>query len=79
MTGSQGIKKILGMSHVESTVFPFEPILRVRVSGPPKMQSFLTIVVKLYSYKDSDIKNIQKIKTFHNYFRPSRTSPILVL
>ena len=30
MTGSQGIKKILGMSHVDSTVFPFEPILRVR-------------------------------------------------
>ena len=30
MTGSQGIKNILGMSHVDSTAFPFEPILRVR-------------------------------------------------
>ena len=41
-------------------------LLRIdlNLSGPPKMGSLLIIVVKLYSYKDSDVENIQKINLF---------------
>ena len=46
--------------------------LALLLSGPPKMGTFLIIVVKLYSYKYSDVTNIQKIKYVCDYFRPSR-------
>ena len=36
------------------------------------MGSFLSIVRKLYSYIDSDVRNLRKIKYFRDYFRPSR-------
>ena len=36
------------------------------------MGSFLSIVVKLYSYKDSDVGNLRKTKYFHDYFRHPR-------
>ena len=39
--------------------------------GPPNMGSLLIIVVKLYSYKDSNVGNLRKIKYFRDYFRPS--------
>ena len=41
-------------------------ILRIALNllGSSNMGSFLTIVVKLYSYIDSDVGNLQKIKYF---------------
>ena len=33
------------------------------------MGSFLIIVVKLYSYKDGDVRNLQEFEYFKNYFR----------
>ena len=33
----------------------------LNLSGPPKIGSFLIIILKLYSYKDSDARNIRKI------------------
>ena len=37
-----------------------------------EMGSFLILVVRLYSYKDSNVGNMLKIKYFHDYFRHSR-------
>ena len=39
--------------------------------GPQNMGSFILIVLKSYSYRDSDIGNLRKIKYFCDYFRPS--------
>ena len=39
----------------------------LNLSEPPKMGSYLIIVIKLYRYKDSDVGNIRKIKYFHDY------------
>ena len=44
----------------------------LNLSGHPNIGLFLIIAVNLYSYIDSDVRNIQKIKYFHDYFRPLR-------
>ena len=38
------------------------------------MGSFLTMVVKLYSYKDSDVVNLRKFEYFYDYFGHSRNA-----
>ena len=43
----------------------------MNLSGPWKMDPFLIIVLKIYTYIDSDVGNIEKIKYFCDYFRPS--------
>ena len=35
------------------------------------MGSFMIIVVKLYNYKDSDVRNLRKSEYFYEYFRHS--------
>ena len=49
-------------------------IILLNLSGILDMGSFLTIVVKLYSYIDSDVRNLRKYEYFHDYFRPSRNA-----
>ena len=46
-------------------------IIPLNLSGFSEMGSFLIIVVKLYSYKDSDVGNLQKFEYFYEYFRHS--------
>ena len=47
-------------------------IIALNLSTYPKMGSLLTRLVKIYSYKDSDVGNIRKTKNIHDYFRLSR-------
>ena len=44
--------------------------IALNLSGISEMGSLLIIVVKLYSYKDSDVGNIRTIKFFRDYCRP---------
>ena len=50
-------------------------IIDINLSVPPTMGSLVIIVVKLYSYKDSDVGNIQKIKYFHDLWLLGRSEP----
>ena len=49
-------------------------IISLNLSGFSKMGSFLIIVVKLHSYKDSDVRNLRKFEYFYDYFRHSRNT-----
>ena len=59
------------MSYVQSSHHCSHIGISLNLSVPLKMGSFLSIVVKLYSYIDFDVGNLRKIKYFRDYFRPS--------
>ena len=42
-------------------------IIFMKISGFPNMGSFLNIVVKLFSYTDSEVGNLRKFEHFYEY------------
>ena len=49
-------------------------IVPLKPSGILDIWSFLIIFVKLFGYKDSGVRNLQKIEYFYGYFRHSRNA-----
>ena len=45
------------------------PMISMNLSDISKMGPFLIIALKLYSYKDSDVRNLHNFKYFYEYFR----------
>ena len=48
--------------------------IALNLLGILEMRSLLIIVVKLYSYKESDVGNLRIIKYFRDYCRPFRNT-----
>ena len=57
------------LSYVQSSHRCSHLGIALNLSGLSKMGSFLIIVVKLYSYKESDVRNLRTIKYFRDYSR----------
>ena len=42
------------------------------LNGSPILGPFRTVAIKLYSVKDGDVVNLQKVEHLYDYFRHSR-------